>query len=49
MFRTLFIRAGTLAESSAIRIRCRADAKFPELTFRALLTEGQSDLALALV
>jgi hypothetical protein len=35
-------------ESSAIRMRCRTDAKLPELTFRALLTEGASEVKLAL-
>jgi hypothetical protein len=32
-----------------MRIRCRADAKHPELRFRALLTGNASDLQLALI
>jgi hypothetical protein len=33
-------------ESSATQIRCRADAKLPELRFRAWLTEEASELEL---
>jgi hypothetical protein len=35
-------------ESSATQIRSRADAELPELSFRALLTEGVPKLGVAL-
>jgi hypothetical protein len=36
-------------ESSATQIHSRVDAKHPELKFRALLTEGGSEIEVGLV